>query len=168
MRTPHIHVVLFEPEIPQNAGNIARTCAVVGATLHLVEPLGFRPTQRNIRRAGLDYWDEVEIIYHPSTQAFIEGRLKTADKMKNAFFFTGQTEHIYTSIDFPQVVDQACEKELFLIFGRESAGIDPDILAQFSTQCLRIPMRQGLRSINLSNAVAVGVYEIIRQFQMLG
>ncbi len=145
-----LHVVLFEPEIPQNAGNIARTCACCGATLHLVEPMGFRLTQKNLMRAGLDYWDKVEIIRHACTSAFLE---EYADRQ--LIFFTGQADKNF--------YDQNIEGEVFLIFGRESRGIDPEILEQYKDQSVRIPMKESLRSLNLSNSVAIGVYEALRQ-----
>lgn len=157
METLKLHIVLFEPEIPQNTGNIARTCACIGATLHLVEPLGFRPSERNLRRAGLDYWDDVEIVHHASTEAFLE-----AHGADNLFFFTGRAERGYAEVDY--------SGEAFLIFGRESRGIDPDILGRFAAQCVRIPMKGESRSLNLSNAVAIGAYEALRQhgFEGLG
>ena len=145
-----LHIVLFEPEIPQNTGNIARTCACIGATLHLVEPLGFRPSERNLKRAGLDYWDDVEIVYHASTRAFLEEY--GAHKL---FFFTGNTQRSYTEVDY--------SGEVFLVFGRESRGIDPEILEAQADWCVRIPMKGQARSLNLSNAVAIGAYEALRQ-----
>ena len=150
-----LHIVLFEPEIPQNTGNIARTCACIGATLHLVEPLGFRPSERNLKRAGLDYWDDVEIVHHASTRAFLEEY--GAHKL---FFFTGNTEHSYTEVDY--------SGEVFLVFGRESRGIDPKILEAHSASCVRIPMKEQMRSLNLSNAVAIGAYEALRQNGFVG
>ncbi len=145
-----LHIVLFEPEIPQNTGNIARTCACIGATLHLVEPLGFRPSERNLKRAGLDYWDDVKIVHHASTKAFLDEH--SAD---NLYFFTGQAECSYAEVDYAG--------EVFLVFGRESRGIDPEILERYAAQCVRIPMKEGLRSLNLSNAAAIGAYEALRQ-----
>ena len=145
-----LHVMLFEPEIPQNAGNIARTCACCGATLHLVEPMGFRLTQKNLMRAGLDYWDKVEIVRHACTSAFLE---EYADRQ--LIFFTGQADNNF--------YDQNIEGEVFLIFGRESRGIDPEILERYKDQSVRIPMKESLRSLNLSNSVAIGVYEALRQ-----
>lgn len=144
-----LNIVLFEPEIPQNTGNIARTCACIGATLHLVEPMGFRPSERNLRRAGLDYWDDVEIVRHPSTRAFLE-----CYGAENLYFFTGQADRSYAEVDY-------CG-ELFLVFGRESRGIDQDILDRFADQCVRIPMKEGSRSLNLSNAVAIASYGALR------
>lgn len=145
-----LHIVLFEPEIPQNTGNIARTCACTGAVLHLVEPMGFRLTEKHLGRAGLDYWDEVEIVRHSCTAAFLEEHAKA-----ELHFFTGRTDHSYA--------ETAYGAEPFLVFGRESRGIDEDILSAHKEQCVRIPMRDGLRSLNLSNAVAIGAYEVLRQ-----
>ncbi len=145
-----MNIVLVEPEIPQNTGNIARTCACVGAVLHLVEPLGFRLTQRNLARAGCDYWDEVEIVRWPCIDAFLE-----AHGTDELHLFTGQAALSYA--------DVAYGEGAFLLFGRESAGIDPAILERFADCCVRIPMREGLRSLNLSNAVAIAAYEALRQ-----
>ena len=145
-----INVVLIEPEIPQNTGNIARTCACTGATLHLVEPMGFRLTERNLKRSGCDYWDKVEVVRWSCVEEFLEAH--AADELH---LFTGQTTRRHT--------DVAYGEGAFLLFGRESAGIDPAILDRFADRCVRIPMREGLRSLNLSNAVAVAVYEASRQ-----
>lgn len=145
-----LHVVLFEPEIPQNTGNIARTCACTGATLHLVEPMGFRATQRNLTRAGLDYWDKVQIIRHASVAQFLEEHAG-----KQMYFFTGKAHKSYS--------DEIYEGEVYLIFGRESRGIDDEVLDAHKDECVRIPMRDGLRSLNLSNAAALGIYEVLRQ-----
>lgn len=147
-----LHVVLFEPEIPQNAGNIARTCACTGATLHLVEPMGFRYTQRNLARAGLDYWDKVRIERHACVSDFLGEH-----KGKRMLFFTGNTTRSFYQEDLSDA------GELYLIFGRESRGIDHEVLEAHSDACVRLPMREGLRSLNLSNAVAIGVYETLRQ-----
>ena len=152
-----LHVVLFEPEIPQNAGNIARTCACTGATLHLVEPMGFRLTQKNLTRAGLDYWDKVNVVRHRCVEQFL---VDHADK--RLVFFTGQTEKNF--------YEETFSGEVYLVFGRESRGIDPQVLARFPQECVRIPMVGEVRSLNLSNAVALGVYEVLRQngFPQLG
>ena len=147
-----LHVVLFEPEIPQNAGNIARTCACTGATLHLVEPMGFRYTQRNLAHAGLDYWDKVNIERHASVEQFLEQH-----EGKRMLFFTGNTDHSFYDRDLSDA------GELYLIFGRESRGIDSEVLKAHADACVRLPMRESLRSLNLSNAVAIGVYEVLRQ-----
>lgn len=148
-----INIVLFEPEIPQNTGNIARTCACCAARLHLVEPLGFRLTQKQLARSGMDYWDDVEVIKHSCTEAFLEAQCQS-----ELWFFTGATKKIYTEVDFSDA-----SQELYLIFGRESRGIDPTILACYQERCLRVPMKQGKRSLNLSNTVALVAYEVARQ-----
>ncbi|MEG0070503.1 MAG: tRNA (cytidine(34)-2'-O)-methyltransferase [Raoultibacter sp.] len=148
-----VHIVLFEPEIPQNTGNIARTCACTGATLHLVEPMGFRLTEKNLGRAGLDYWDKVAIKRYACTQEFLEQH-----KACDLFFFTGRSERFYTEVDYGPI-----GHEVYLVFGRESRGIDEAILSEFANRCVRIPMGVDLRSLNLSNSVAVGVYEVLRQ-----
>ncbi|MGI6105109.1 MAG: tRNA (cytidine(34)-2'-O)-methyltransferase [Raoultibacter sp.] len=150
-----LNIVLVEPEIPQNAGNVARTCACVGARLHLVEPMGFRLSERQMKRAGLDYWDEVEIERYPSMNHFLEYAAG-----RELHFFTGQAERIYTDVEYG--------KDAFLLFGRESAGINPEILEAHKNQCLRIPMRDGLRSLNLSNAVAIASYEVLRSWDFRG
>ena len=146
-----LNVVLIEPEIPQNTGNIARTCACTGARLHLVEPMGFRLTQRNLARAGCDYWDKVEIVRWPCVEEFLEAHAD-AGRMH---FFTGNTERRYTDIAYGE--------DDFLLFGRESTGIDASILERFAARCVRIPMVEDVRSLNLSNAVAIAVYEALRQ-----
>lgn len=151
-----LHVVLFEPEIPQNTGNIARTCACTGATLHLVEPMGFRATQRNLMRAGLDYWDKVEIVRHSCTEAFLDEHAG-----EPILFFTGRTDRNFFDLDLPSL---ASDGPLYLIFGRESRGIDPEILDAHASACVRIPMEEEIRSLNLSNAVAIAVYEALRQY----
>lgn len=145
-----LNIVLVEPEIPQNTGNIARTCACVGARLHLVEPMGFRLTDRNIKRAGCDYWDKVEIVRWPCAEAFFEAH--AADEMH---LFTGHADVCYSDVSY--------EEGAYLVFGRESRGIDRVYLEKFAASCVRIPMRDDLRSLNLSNAVAIGAYEALRQ-----
>lgn len=145
-----VNIVLVEPQIPQNTGNIARTCACTGARLHLVEPMGFRATERNLKRAGCDYWDEVDIVRWPCADAFFEAH--GADEL-----------HLFTGHAARSFVDAAYSDGAFLVFGRESRGLDPVILERFSDRCVRIPMREGLRSLNLSNSVAIGVYEALRQ-----
>ncbi len=152
-----LNIVLLEPEIPQNAGNIARTCACIGATLHLVEPMGFRYTQRNLARAGLDYWDKVDIRRHASAGQFL-----AQHSGKRLLLFTGRTDRSF----FDEPLEDA--GEIYLVFGRESRGIDPEVLDAHPEACVRIPMRDGLRSLNLSNAVAIGAYEVLRQNRFVG
>ena len=150
-----LNIVLVEPEIPQNTGNIARTCACVGARLHLIEPMGFRLTQRNLARAGCDYWDEVDIVHWPSVHEFLGAH--DGDELH---LFTGRAERSYT--------DAVYGDEAYLLFGRESRGIDPEILERYEARCVRIPMREGLRSLNLSNSVAIAAYEALRQHGFRG
>ncbi len=145
-----LSIVLVEPEIPQNTGNIARTCACVGATLHLVEPMGFRLSARNLARAGCDYWDEVEIVRWPCAEAFLEAH--GCDEM-----------HLFTGRVARGFADVAYGADAFLVFGRESRGLDEALLAAHADRCVRIPMREGLRSLNLSNAVAIAAFEALRQ-----
>lgn len=145
-----LNIVLVEPEIPQNTGNIARTCAVVGARLHLVEPMGFRLSSKNLSRAGCDYWDDVEIVRWPSAEAF--------------FAAHGQDElHLFTGAARAGYADVRYGEDAYLVFGRESRGLDPAIIEANAQRCVRIPMREGMRSLNLSNAVAIGAYEALRQ-----
>lgn len=148
-----INVVLFEPEIPQNTGNIARTCACTGARLHLVEPLGFRLTKKYLARSGMDYWDDVEVVRHACARDFLAAH--AGDEL---WFYTGHARRLHTEADLGDA-----DRELYLVFGRESRGIDPDILAAHEARCLRIPMAPGMRSLNLSNAVAIAVYDALRQ-----
>ena len=148
-----LSICLFEPEIPQNTGNIARTCAVTGARLHLVRPLGFDISEKAVRHAGLDYWDDVDITVHESVDAFLE---EYGDR--KLYFFSTKGRRVYSDVVYPS------DEEVFFIFGRESRGIDEDILIKHPDTTLRIPMRESMRSLNLSNSVAVGVYEVLRQW----
>lgn len=143
-------IVLVEPEIPQNTGNIARTCACTGAQLHLVEPMGFRLSQRNLQRAGCDYWDEVDIVKWPCLDAFLE-----AHGTGELHLFTGRAQRSYAEV--------AYGSDALLVFGRESRGLDEALLSARVCQCVRIPMLADRRSLNLSNAVAAAVYEALRQ-----
>ena len=145
-----INIVLFEPEIPQNTGNIARTCAATGAALHLVGPMGFVIEDAKLKRAGLDYWDKLSVRYYADTDEFFE-----KNGNENMYFFSKKAPNSYCEIKYP--------KRVFLIFGRETKGIDENILKKHLDSCVRIPMRESLRSLNLSNAAAVAVYEVLRQ-----
>ena len=217
-----LQVVLFQPEIPQNTGNIARTCACMGVeNLHVVHPLGFQLTPRNIRRSGMDYLEQVEIVQWASNDAFLE-----AHGNDTLWMFTGQSARLLDEVDLWKAgadgstgggaaasdgadgstgaggADDAgaaasdgadgstgaggasepddanpgdssgsansADPDLFLCFGRESAGIDEDILARYESSCVRIPMKDGMRSLNLANAVAIGVYEAMRQRSFTG
>lgn len=145
-----LNIVLVEPEIAQNTGNIARTCACIGARLHIVEPMGFRMTDKFLKRAGCDYWDSVEIIRWKCVEAFFEEHSR--DELH---LFTGSASALYTDVEYSD--------GSYLLFGRESTGIDESILHAYPQSCVRIPMREGARSLNLSNAVAVAAYEAKRQ-----
>ena len=145
-----LNIVLVEPEIPQNAGNIARTCACVGARLHLVEPMGFHATERNLKRAGCNYWSDVEIVRWACAEAFFE-----AHGSDELHLFTGFAQRRFSEV--------AYGADAYLVFGRESRGLDPALISRFADRCVRIPMRAGLDSLNVSNAVAVAAYEALRQ-----
>ncbi|MGE5550858.1 MAG: tRNA (cytidine(34)-2'-O)-methyltransferase [Bacteroidota bacterium] len=145
-----LHVVLYEPEIPQNAGNIARLCAAVGAELHLIEPLGFFLDDRQLRRAGLDYWQDVQVKSHRSWPDFL-----TAYPGSSRWYLTTKGRRSYA--------DQPLAGEVHLVFGPESRGLPSDLLAAEPERCLRVPMRPGARSLNLANTVAIVVFEVLRQ-----
>lgn len=145
-----LNIVLVEPEIPQNTGNIARTCACVGARLHLVEPMGFRLTEKSLKRAGCDYWDDVEVVRWPCVEAFF-----AAHGDDELHLFTGQAACGYRDVVYGP--------DAFLLFGRESRGLDQAIIDAHADRCRRIPMREGARSLNLSNAVAIAAYEALAQ-----
>ncbi len=145
-----INIVLCEPEIPQNTGNIARTCAAVGASLHLIKPLGFEIDDRKLKRAGLDYWDKLDITYYESLDDFM--RINAGE---NIYFFTTKAKKAYTDVKYP--------KRVFIMFGKETKGLPEKLLYDNYENCVRIPMRETLRSLNLSNSVAVAVYEVLRQ-----
>lgn len=146
-----LNIVLVEPQIPQNTGNISRTCAVTGATLHLVKPLGFEISDSKLKRAGLDYWDSLEIYYYDNLQDFFE-----KNKDGRFYYFTTKGEHIHSDIEY--------ENNCYIVFGREDKGLPEELLAQNRKSCARIPMRENLRSLNLSNSVAIATYEILRQW----
>ena len=147
-----IHIVLVEPEIPQNTGNIARTCAATGSELHLVEPLGYKLEEKYLKRAGLDYWPLVKVHVHKDF----------ADVLKSypdAEFYYASTEapRSYAQVSYP--------KDVFLVFGRESRGLPENLLKRVYDRCIRIPMVEGARSLNLSNSVAICTYEVLRQHE---
>lgn len=144
------NIVLIEPEIPQNTGNIARTCAITGATLHLVEPMGFRLSSKQLSRSGCDYWDDVEIVRWACAADFFAAH--GADEL-----------HLFTGKASATMAEVAYNPGCYLLFGRESRGIDEEWLQAYAQQCVRIPMRPDQRSLNLSNAVAIASYEALRQ-----
>ena len=154
-----LHLVLVEPRIPQNTGSIARTCAVTGAALHLIYPLGFKITDAQLKRAGLDYWDKLDIYHHKNLDAFFAA-YPAATAQNPYFYFTAKTGTLYTEVQYPE--------ETFLFFGREDTGLDDRILQAHPARCVRIPMRETLRCLNLSNSVAIAAYEYLRQHQFAG
>ena len=145
-----LNLVLVEPEIPQNTGNVARTCAVTGAALHIVKPMGFTIDDKKLKRAGLDYWDKLDITYYESLAAFLE-----ATKDESLFFFSTKAHLSHSEVVYP--------KRCFLVFGKETAGLPKDLVAENMDHSVRIPMRDELRCLNLSNSVAIGAYEVLRQ-----
>lgn len=149
-----LNVVMCEPEIPQNTGNIARTCAATGGKLHLIKPLGFNISDKYLKRAGLDYWDKLEIEEHENLEAFLK---KYPPKEKNMFFITTKGKKCYTDINYSGM------EEIFVMFGKETKGLPENLLRKYIDKAIRIPMKEQLRSLNLSNSVAIIVYEILRQ-----
>ena len=146
---------MVEPEIPQNTGNIARTCAITGAKLHLVHPLGFSINEKALKRAGLDYWDKLDIEEHNSLEEFLE---KYSPEKYNMFFATTKGKTKYTDIDYSKM------EEVFVLYGKETKGLPEWLLKKYlNTKTIRIPMLPTLRSLNLSNSVAIITYEILRQ-----
>lgn len=147
-----LHIVLVEPEIPANTGNISRTCSVVGAALHLVHPLGFDISEKQVRRAGLDYWDELE-LYEYENFAQVRANYPTG----KFYYCTTKGENTYSEADFTK------DEEIFLVFGKETKGLPEDLLRENPDTCIRIPMKENKRSLNLSNSVAIIAYEALRQ-----
>lgn len=149
-----LNIVLIEPQIPQNTGNVARTCAATGARLHLVEPMGFRVDDAKLKRAGLDYWHLLDITYYQDTSYFF------ARNDGPFFFFSTKAPRRHTDVTYPG--------DCYLVFGREDAGLCEALLRERYDHCVRLPMRAGARSLNLSNTVAVAVYEALRQQDFAG
>lgn len=150
-----MHLVLVQPEIPANTGNVARTCAVTGAHLHLVKPLGFSVDDKHLKRAGLDYWHLLNIHYHDSFNEVLNAY------PENRFYFaTTRGGCYYTEVNYGP--------DDFLVFGRETAGLPEEIITRFREQCIRIPMISEARSLNLSNSVAIVLYEALRQNNFAG
>ncbi|MBO7305082.1 MAG: tRNA (cytidine(34)-2'-O)-methyltransferase [Clostridia bacterium] len=156
----NLNIVLYSPEIPQNTGNISRTCAVTGAALHIIRPIGFEISDRTLKRAGLDYWDKLEVTYYDSYGDFVAKNQDAA-----LYYFSAKGKRCYTEIKYPERV--------FLVFGRESVGLPEDLIRDNIESTVRIPMLANVRCLNLSNAVAVAAYEVLRQgnfseFQLVG
>lgn len=145
-----MNIILHQPEIPANTGNIGRTCVATGTSLHLIEPLGFRLSEKEIKRAGMDYWDKLDVTRYINFEEFKE-------KHPNAkiWMATTKAKHVYTDVEFGP--------DDFIMFGKESAGIPEEILVDYEETCIRIPMLSQIRSLNLSNSVAIVLYEALRQ-----
>ena len=185
-----INIVMVEPEIPQNTGNIARTCAATGAKLHLVKPLGFSIDDKHLKRAGLDYCDKLDIEVHENLEEFLnkygtcmsaekneelkvqnakhfdvgaglvpaQNQEKISNKIKsNIFLASTKSQQTYVDVDYTKF------DEIFLLFGKETKGLPEDLIENNMKQAIRIPMKEGLRSLNLSNSVAIIIYEVLRQ-----
>ena len=148
-----LNIVLAEPQIPQNTGNIARTCAATGARLHLVEPMGFKVDDKKLKRAGLDYWHLLDITYYENLDDFFK-----KNENGNFYYFSTKAQNIYSDVEYP---DNA-----YLVFGKETAGLPEELLHANPERCVRLPMidNSDARSLNLSNSVAIGTYEVLRQW----
>ena len=145
-----LNIVLLEPEIPQNTGNIARTCAATGASLHMIKPFGFEIDNAKLKRAGMDYWFHLDIHYYENLDDFLNKNSNI-----NFYLFTKKATKKHTDISYPENV--------FLFFGKESCGLPESLLNQHKDKCIRIPMKEGLRSLNQSNSVVIAAYEFLRQ-----
>ena len=145
-----MNIVLHQPEIPANTGNIGRTCVATGSTLHLIEPLGFRLNEKDLKRAGMDYWDKLDVRRYINFEDFLE-------KNPNAkiWMATTKAKHVYTEVEYGP--------DDYIMFGKESAGIPEEILVDYEETCVRIPMLDEIRSLNLSNSVSIMLYEALRQ-----
>ena len=150
-----MHIVLHQPEIPANTGNIGRTCVATGTALHLIEPLGFRLDEKSVRRSGMDYWERLDVTRYMNYAEFLERHPDA-----KVWLATTKAKRIYT--------DAAFGPEDYIMFGKESAGIPEEILIAHEEDCIRIPMLDGTRSLNLSNAVAIVLYEALRQNRFAG
>lgn len=153
-----IHIVLYHPEIPQNTGNIMRTCVAIGAHLHIIGPVPFRLDDYSLRRAGLDYIEALQWTYYPDYEAYI-----STHQDVQTYYITRYAKMTYADVNYPHA-----DQDLYLMFGRESTGIDHDILRDHFDHCLRIPMVAEARSLNLSNCVALVAYEVLRQQDFQG
>lgn len=146
-----LNIVLVEPEIPQNTGNIARTCAATGARLHIVEPMGFKPDDKLLKRAGLDYWHLLDITYYKNLDDFFE-----KNNGGEFYFFTTKGRTVYSDVNYP---DNA-----YIFFGKETKGLPEELLLKYPDRAVRVPMIGDARSLNLSNTVALAAYEVLRQW----
>ena len=147
---PMLNIVLFEPEIPANTGNIGRTCVATNTRLHLIEPLGFRLNEKNLKRAGMDYWKDLDVTTYINYEEFLE-----KNPGAKIYMATTKATNVYTEVEY--------ESDCYIMFGKESAGIPEEILVDHKEDCIRIPMVGDIRSLNLGNSVAVVLYEALRQ-----
>ena len=145
-----LNIVLYEPEIPANTGNIVRTCVATGTRLHLIEPLGFKLNEKSLKRAGMDYWNDLDVTTYIDYQDFL-GKNPGA----KIYMATTKAHKVYTEVDY--------ESDCYIMFGKESAGIPEEILVEHEEDCMRIPMNGDIRSLNLGNSVAIVLYEALRQ-----
>ncbi len=147
-----MNIVLLEPEMPANTGNIGRTCVATGTRLHLIEPMGFRINDKTVKRAGLDYWPLLDVTIYDDFQDFLK---KNPEAVGKLYMFTTKSKQSYHEVEYPE--------GSYLMFGKESAGIPEEILVEYEKYCVRIPMIGDIRSLNLSNSVAIALYEALRQ-----
>lgn len=145
-----MNIVLFQPEIPANTGNIGRTCVATGTKLHLIEPLGFRLNEKSIQRAGMDYWEQLDVTRYVNFEEFLE-----RNPNAKIYMATTKAKHVYTEVSY--------DEDAYIMFGKESAGIPEEILVEHEENCIRIPMLDSIRSLNLANSVAIVLYEALRQ-----
>ena len=145
-----LNIVLYEPEIPANTGNIGRTCVATGTRLHLIEPLGFKLNEKSLKRAGMDYWKDLDVTTYIDYQDFLE-----KNRGAKIYMATTKAHKVYTEVDY--------ESDCYIMFGKESAGIPEEILVEHEEDCMRIPMNGDIRSLNLGNSVAIVLYEALRQ-----
>ena len=154
-----MHIVLYQPEIPANTGNIGRTCVATNTVLHLIEPLGFRLTGKELRRAGMDYWEHLDVRRYMNFEEFAE-KNPVENPSARLWMATTKAKKVYTQADFGP--------EDFIMFGKESAGIPEELLVDYEETCIRIPMLDKIRSLNLSNSVSIVLYEALRQQEFAG
>ena len=152
-----MNIVLYEPEMPANTGNIGRTCVATNTKLHLIEPLGFKLSEKHLVRAGLDYWDKLDVTVYDNYQDFLD---KNPDAIGNTFMATTKAHQVHSEVSYP--------KDCYIMFGKESAGIPEEILVDNEDHCVRIPMLPDIRSLNLGNSVAIVLYEALRQNAFAG
>lgn len=150
-----LNIILFQPEIPANTGNIGRTCVATNTRLHLIEPLGFRLNEKEIKRAGMDYWEHLDVIRYMNYEEFC---LKNPDV--KIWMATTKAKHVYSEVKYGP--------DDYIMFGKESAGIPEEVLVEHEETCIRIPMMDTIRSLNLSNSVSIVLYEALRQNQFSG